>query len=150
MADMVDHILKLAQTISGEVPTEIPEVKSLRWLANMWPQVEKPEDDADRMSNAIHLYCTAAADRMEAMSETVAFAQTINAERDALKIDKINLTAMVEQLEKVKEERDAMAAALKARGGCSVCKYYYFDCSEEPCDSCRQDGNYPKWEWKGA
>lgn len=60
------------------------------------------------------------------------------------------LDEIEEELAKVKAERDAMAAALKARGGCNVCKYYYFDCSEEPCDSCRQDGNYPKWEWKGA
>lgn len=47
------------------------EVKSLRWLANMWPLVEKPEDDADKMSTCIHLYCTAAADRVEQMAEAI-------------------------------------------------------------------------------
>lgn len=46
-------------------------------------------------------------------------------------------------------ERDAMAAELKARGGCDACKYYYFDFNEEPCDSCRNGQNYPAWEWKG-
>lgn len=44
---------------------EIPEVKSLRWLANMFPYTENPEDDSDRMSNAIHIYCTAGADKIE-------------------------------------------------------------------------------------
>lgn len=44
---------------------EIPEVKSLRWLANMFPYIENPEDDTDRMTNAIHIYCTAGADKIE-------------------------------------------------------------------------------------
>lgn len=47
---------------------EIPEVKSLRWLANMFPWVDNPQDDADKMSNAIHLYCTAGADKIEELS----------------------------------------------------------------------------------
>lgn len=144
MANMVDHILKLAQTISGEVPTEIPEVKSLRWLANMWPQVEKPEDDADRMSNAIHLYCTAAADRMEAMSEAVDYARTINAENVRMKAE----------LEKVRAERDSMATYMKCTAACSLCKHGHCDADDEPCKSCYSGqtapGRYPNWEWKGA
>ena len=44
---------------------EIPEVKSLRWLANMFPFTENPEDEVDKMSNAIHIYCTAGADKLE-------------------------------------------------------------------------------------
>ena len=126
------------------------EAKSLRWLANMWPLIEEPQDDADRMSTIIHLYCTAAADRIDQMSEAIDYGRQIQAERDALKIDKLNLTAMVEQLEKVKEERDAMAAALKSRGGCDTCKHCDVEWNHEPCDSCRQDDKYPKWEWKGA
>jgi predicted metal-binding protein len=116
------------------------------------------------MSNAIHLYCTAAADRMVAMSETVDSARTINAEnvrltaelervkqeRDALKIDKLNLTSMVEELEKARAERDSMATALKTRGGCDTCKHCDCEWHQEPCDSCRQDDTYPKWKWKGA
>ena len=47
---------------------EISEVKSLRWLANMFPWVDNPRDDADRMSNAIHLYCTAGADKIEELA----------------------------------------------------------------------------------
>ena len=47
---------------------EIPEVKSLRWLANMFPKFEKPQDDSDKLSTCIHIYCTAAADRLEAMA----------------------------------------------------------------------------------
>lgn len=45
---------------------EIPEVKSLRWLANMFPLQIPARDDNDRLCNAIHLYCTAGADKIEA------------------------------------------------------------------------------------
>lgn len=48
---------------------EIPEVKSLRWLANMFPYTENPEDDTDRMTNAIHIYCTAGADKIEELQK---------------------------------------------------------------------------------
>ena len=44
---------------------EIPEVKSLRWLANMFPYTENPKDETDKMSNAIHIYCTAGANKIE-------------------------------------------------------------------------------------
>lgn len=44
---------------------EIPEVKSLRWLSNMFPFVENPKDETDKMSNAIHIYCSAGADKIE-------------------------------------------------------------------------------------
>lgn len=37
--------------------------KSLRWLSNMFPFVEHPEDEADRMSNAIHIYSKAGAEK---------------------------------------------------------------------------------------
>ena len=48
---------------------EIPEVKSLRWLANMFPYIENPEDDTDRMTNAIHIYCIAGADKIEELQK---------------------------------------------------------------------------------
>ena len=48
---------------------EIPEVKSLRWLANMFPWTDNPKDEADRISNAIHLYCTAGANKIEELFE---------------------------------------------------------------------------------
>lgn len=48
---------------------EIPEVKSLRWLANMFPYIENPEDNTDRMTNAIHIYCTAGADKIEELAK---------------------------------------------------------------------------------
>ena len=44
---------------------ELSEVKSLRWLANMFPYTENPKDDTDKISNAIHVYCTAGADKIE-------------------------------------------------------------------------------------
>lgn len=45
------------------------EVKSLRWLANQFPLINQPKDDADRFSNCIHLYCSAAADALTALTE---------------------------------------------------------------------------------
>lgn len=45
--------------------TELPEAKSLRWLAFNFPKIENPADDCDRMTNCIHLYCTNAAKLIE-------------------------------------------------------------------------------------
>lgn len=83
---------------------EIHEAKSLRWLANMWPLVEDPKDEADKMSTCIHLYCTAAADRMDQMAETIDYARTINAENVRLKaeLEKIRRDSMVDIREVVK------------------------------------------------
>lgn len=44
----------------------------------------------------------------------------------------------------------AMAAELKKHGGCGSCKHCYSAWDEDPCDSCRQDPNFPLWEWKGG
>ena len=48
---------------------EIAEVKSLRWLTNMFPYTEDPKDESDKMCNAINLYCTAGADKIEELQE---------------------------------------------------------------------------------
>ena len=50
---------------------EIPEAKSLRWLANQFPFIENPKDDIDRMANAINAYCTAGANKIEELADTV-------------------------------------------------------------------------------
>lgn len=47
---------------------EIPEAKSLRWLANMFPFTENPQDEEDKMCNAIHVYCTAGANKIDELS----------------------------------------------------------------------------------
>lgn len=129
------------------------EAKSLRWLANMWPLIEEPQDDADRMSTTIHLYCTAAADRIEQMAETIAFSREIQAERDSLKVEKLNLTAMVEQLEKARVERDAVFEYLKnghLGNGCTFCKHYFTESDKDPCKPCMAGRGKPNWEWRGA
>ena len=48
---------------------EVREAKSLRWLVNMFPLTEVPLDETDKMSNAIHIYCKNAADKLEALQE---------------------------------------------------------------------------------
>lgn len=50
---------------------EIKEVKSLRWLANMFPYIENPQDETDKMSNAIHIYCSAGADKIEELQKQI-------------------------------------------------------------------------------
>ena len=47
-----------------DVSDELKEVAGLRWLANMFPYIDKPQDETDKMSNAIHIYCTAGADKI--------------------------------------------------------------------------------------
>lgn len=76
--------------------------------------------------------------------------ERLREELEALKIDKLNLIAIVEQLEQARAERDSMATALKTRGGCDTCKHCDCEWHQEPCDSCRQDDTYPKWEWRGV
>lgn len=46
-------------------------VKSLRWLGFMFPETHPAQDDADRMSNNIHLYCTQAANAIEEMNRRI-------------------------------------------------------------------------------
>lgn len=48
---------------------ETGEVKSLRWLANMFPFTKDPKDETDKISNAINIYCTAGADKIEELQE---------------------------------------------------------------------------------
>lgn len=55
--------------MSNKDKKEIPEVKSLRWLANMFPWTDNPKDEIDRMTNAVHLYATNGADKIEALAK---------------------------------------------------------------------------------
>lgn len=45
------------------------EAKSLRWLANMFPLTKVPLDETDKISNAIHVYCTAGAQKIEQLKK---------------------------------------------------------------------------------
>ena len=51
--------------------SEIPEVKSLRWIGLNFPQINDPKDDNDKICNAIHAYVTAGADKIEALAKEV-------------------------------------------------------------------------------
>ena len=51
--------------------SEIPEVKSLRWLANMFPFTENAKEEEDKMCNAINIYCTAGADKIEELTDII-------------------------------------------------------------------------------
>ena len=43
---------------------DIPEVKSLRWLANNFPLTVPAKDDNDRLCNCIHMYASCGADKI--------------------------------------------------------------------------------------
>lgn len=45
------------------------EAKSLRWLANMFPLTNVPLDETDKISNAIHIYCTAGAEKIDQLQK---------------------------------------------------------------------------------
>lgn len=70
---------------------DVKEAKSLRWLALQFPLVENPEDDGDRLCNAIHIYATAGAEKLEAQAKAIeqlnaelAFFREKNKEGDAI------------------------------------------------------------------
>ena len=93
------RLVQMAPDYEFTVPQE---AKSLRKLVVEWPMEEDPQllsMDPDWNDNYLRMLCAAAADRIEQMAETIASARKIQAERDALKVDNLNLTAMVEQLE---------------------------------------------------
>lgn len=46
-------------------PKEIPEVKSLRWLAYHFPPIIPAKDDGDRICNCVHAYAEAGARKIE-------------------------------------------------------------------------------------
>jgi hypothetical protein len=56
---------------------ELGEVKALRWLANNFQYIDEPEDDIDRITNCINLYCTAGADKIEEFNEKIIELQEI-------------------------------------------------------------------------
>lgn len=51
--------------------SDILEVKRLRWLTNMFPLQIPARDENDRLCNAIHLYCTSGADKIEAQEKRI-------------------------------------------------------------------------------
>lgn len=51
--------------------SEMPEVKSLRWLCNQFPLIAPPQDDGDRICSAIHVYCENGARKIEELQDEV-------------------------------------------------------------------------------
>lgn len=50
---------------------ELGEAKALRWLANMFPLIDDPKDNEDKINNIINLYCATGADKLEELSEKI-------------------------------------------------------------------------------
>ena len=47
------------------------EVKSLRFLANMFPYTEHAETQEDKICNCINVYCTRGADKIEELLKII-------------------------------------------------------------------------------
>ena len=104
------------------------EVRGLRWLANMWPLIEDPKDDADRMSNCIHLYCEAAASKIEQMAYAMDYSSKTHAENIRLRSE---LEAAIADLKSVCEDTGE---------GCAYCE-------KAPCSP--ENDHCTGWEWRG-
>lgn len=117
------RLLQMAPENEVTVPQE---AKWLREMAVEWPLKEKPWMPPDwTIDDQVRSLCIAAANRIEQMAETISYCRQIQA------------------------ERDTMAAVLKRDYGCGGCVHCNCDFDQEPCESCRKDGNFPKWVWKG-
>lgn len=55
--------------------SDIQESKSLRWLSNMFPFTKNPINETDKMSNAIHIYCEAGANKIDSLQQKVEMLQ---------------------------------------------------------------------------
>lgn len=84
-----------------------------------------------------------AADRLEELSEDL---KAEMHRHDRLQDFEV---AEAQELARLKAESAVMAAALKKSFGCGSCKHCDVEWDQDPCDSCRQDPNFPLWKWKG-
>ena len=50
---------------------EIQEAKNLRWLAFQFQFTERPEDDTDKLCNAIHVYAEDGAKKIDAQAQII-------------------------------------------------------------------------------
>lgn len=85
---------------------EIGEVKSLRWLAANFPFTENPKDEIDRLTNAIHVYAEAGANKIEELAELLDKALELKTENKQ-KYNVITLcgsTKFKDEFEKAKTE----------------------------------------------
>ena len=61
---------------------EMPEVKGLSWLVNMFPYTAEPKDETDKISNAIHLYCTAGVNKIVELQKKLDFCSWVPVDID--------------------------------------------------------------------
>lgn len=126
-------------------------VKSLRWLVNMFPAVLGSDNQEDRMSTCIHLYCEAAADALERQKNSN---EVLRAENERLRstcYPRDGVEAIIRERDRFKAERDV--AIEDWRGFCAKCskrnKRYLSDGQMDAvCATCRANGKC-NWEWRG-
>ena len=79
------------------------DAKRLRWLANMFPMQIPAKDENDKLCNAIHLYSTAGANKIEAQERRI---QELEAE---LKAALNTINDVGEEIKKVEGNYDHLA-----------------------------------------
>ena len=71
MRDLI-RLIEEVKEIKGKSDSEtLPEIASLRWLANQFPFIKNPKDDIEKMQNCIHSYCSHGADKLEKLSKAL-------------------------------------------------------------------------------
>ena len=73
-------------------------IKSLKWLIFNFPEIENPKDEADKISNCIHLYCQNA---VEELNRQKAEIERLKSDNDILSKNMHNLCKELE-CEKIK------------------------------------------------
>lgn len=105
--------------------------KALRWLANQFPAIENPKDDADKLSTCINLYCTNGAETIIELLPRIEEAEA--------------RTKHVE-LERDMAIEDVLDAAITP---CSYCKYA--PSNGGACDMKTENHDmFSCWVWRGV
>jgi FtsZ-binding cell division protein ZapB len=81
-------------------------IKSLKWLIFNFPEIENPKDDADKISNCIHLYCQNAVDELSRQKAKIERLKARNNELNAL-----NKTASIEAVRRFAERLKNLTAS---------------------------------------
>ena len=86
---------------------DIPEVKSLLWLAEQFPAVEKPQNDIGRMQNCIHRYCMNAVNLINRQKAEIESLKLINSTYE-VETKRVRDIAIQEFAEKLKFHKRRM------------------------------------------
>lgn len=74
-------------------------IKSLKWLIFNFPEIENPKDDADKISNCIHLYCQNAVDELNRQRAKIENLQHYKSLYEELKAEHLETVSLIKTAE---------------------------------------------------